>query len=98
MDIQRYLASEPVLARPPSRGYRFRKLVRRNKIVFAAAGAVAAALIIGLGVSLRLYFLEREAFNARSSPSTGRLGTRQGNPIGGGWPRPGKKSRRQRSS
>ena len=62
MDIQRYLASEPVLARPPSRGYRFRKLVRRNKIVFTAAGAVAAALIIGLGVSLRLYFLEREAF------------------------------------
>src|SRR5271165_916084 len=31
MDIQRYLAGEPVLAVPPSAGYRLRKLVRRNK-------------------------------------------------------------------
>ncbi len=62
MDIHRYLASEPVVARPPSRIYRFQKLVRRNKIVFAAGCAVAAALIIGLGVSTRLYLLERKAF------------------------------------
>jgi hypothetical protein len=62
MDIQRYLASEPVVARPPSRFYRFQKLVRRNKIVFAAGSAVAVALIIGLGVSTRLYWLERAAF------------------------------------
>ena len=61
MDIQRYLSSEPVAARPPSRLYRFQKLVRRNKIVFIAAGAVAAALIIGLGVSTRLFFMERAA-------------------------------------
>ncbi len=61
MDIQRYLASEPVVARPPSRIYRFQKLVRRNKIIFSAGAAVAAALIIGLGVSTRLYFLERVA-------------------------------------
>jgi serine/threonine protein kinase len=61
MDIQRYLSSEPVVARPPSRLYRFQKLARRNKIVFAAGGAVAAALIIGLGVSTRLFFLEKSA-------------------------------------
>ena len=36
MDIQRYLNNEPVVARPPSRIYRFQKLVRRNKVVFAA--------------------------------------------------------------
>jgi tetratricopeptide (TPR) repeat protein len=41
--------------------YRFQKLVRRNKILFAAGAAVAVALIIGLGVSMRLYFLERAA-------------------------------------
>src|SRR5207302_3188409 len=45
-DIQRYLADEPVVARPPSKLYRFQKLARRNKLAFAAAGAVAAALII----------------------------------------------------
>src|SRR5262249_49339524 len=30
-DIQRYLADEPVLACPPSAGYRLRKFARRNK-------------------------------------------------------------------
>jgi hypothetical protein len=61
MDIERYLNNEPVNARPPSRLYRFQKLVRRNKIVFTASGAVAAALIIGLGVSMRLFVLEKAA-------------------------------------
>jgi len=36
MDIERYLADEPVVARPPSRLYRFRKLVRRNRVTFLA--------------------------------------------------------------
>src|SRR5207244_4209757 len=30
-DVQRYLADEPVLACPPSAGYRLRKFARRNK-------------------------------------------------------------------
>src|SRR6266545_4454939 len=60
-DIQRHLNSEPVLARPPSNAYRFRKLVRRNKTVFAAVGAVAAALVIGLGLSLYLFIQEKQA-------------------------------------
>jgi hypothetical protein len=61
MDVQRYLDSEPVVARPPSRLYRLQKLVRRNHIVFAASGAVALALVIGLGLSTWLFFREREA-------------------------------------
>ena len=43
MDIQRYLADEPVLAGPPGAGYRLRKLVRRNKGPVIAAAAVALA-------------------------------------------------------
>jgi serine/threonine protein kinase len=61
MDIQRYLDSEPVVARPPSQLYRLQKLVRRNKIVFAASGAVVLALLVGLGLSTWLFFREREA-------------------------------------
>ena len=61
LDIQRYLEGEPVLARPPSQFYRLQKLVRRNKIVFAAAGAVALALMTGLGMSTWLFLREREA-------------------------------------
>lgn len=61
MDIQRHLGHEPVLARPPTRLYRFRKLVRRNRVLFAAGGAVAAALVAGLGASTWLFLKEREA-------------------------------------
>src|SRR5205814_2018155 len=35
-DLQRHLSNEPVAARPPSNLYRFQKLVRRNKLAFAA--------------------------------------------------------------
>src|SRR5438876_101984 len=51
-DIQRHLNNEPVVACPPSNLYRFQKLVRRNKLTFAAAGGIAAALVIGLGIAL----------------------------------------------
>jgi WD40 repeat protein/serine/threonine protein kinase len=50
-DLQRHLNSEPVLAGPPSSLYRFQKLVRRNRAVFAGVAAVAAALVMGLTVS-----------------------------------------------
>ncbi|MDQ5980352.1 MAG: eukaryotic-like serine/threonine-protein kinase, partial [Verrucomicrobiota bacterium] len=61
LDIQRHLNNEPVMARPPSRLYRFQKLVRRNRVVFAAGGAVAAVLIAGLGTSTWLLLRERDA-------------------------------------
>jgi len=50
-DIQRHLKNEPVAARPPSNLYRFRKLVRRNKLAFAAAGAISTLLVLGVMVS-----------------------------------------------
>jgi len=59
-DVERYLKTEPVLARPPSRLYRFQKMVRRNKLAFGAAGAVAAALIIGISLSTSLFLKERQ--------------------------------------
>ena len=46
-DIQRYLADEVVEARPPSRGYRLKKFVKRNK------GQVIAASLVLLDVAGR---------------------------------------------
>jgi serine/threonine protein kinase/Flp pilus assembly protein TadD len=60
MDVERYLASEPIIARPPSSYYKFQKLVRRNRGVVAAVGAVMAALMIGLGFSCYLLVKERD--------------------------------------
>ena len=60
-DIQHHLRNEPVVACPPSRAYRFQKLVQRNKVAICAVTAVAAALIIGLGVSTWLLFQEKAA-------------------------------------
>jgi Flp pilus assembly protein TadD len=51
MDLQRYLSNEPVVARPPSKLYRFRKAARRNKLAFAGAAAIAAALLLGAVIS-----------------------------------------------
>ncbi len=60
-DIQHHLNNEPVAACPPSNLYRFQKLVRRNKLAFAATSAVIAALILGLGVSTWMFFGEKKA-------------------------------------
>jgi serine/threonine protein kinase len=50
-DIQRHLSSEPVIARPPSAAYRLQKMIRRNKLAFAAASAIAGVLLLGVVVS-----------------------------------------------
>jgi len=61
MDIQRHLGNETVVARPPSWRYRLQKLIRRNRVVFAAGGAVALALVIGMSTSTWLFLRERDA-------------------------------------
>ena len=61
VDIQRHLKNEPVVARPPSALYRFQKLVRRHKLVFAAASAVLATLVVGLSFSTWSFFREQQA-------------------------------------
>jgi eukaryotic-like serine/threonine-protein kinase len=43
-EIQRYLSNQPILARPPSAAYQFRKLVLRHKGPFAAAAAAFVLL------------------------------------------------------
>ncbi len=48
MDVQRYLADEPVLACPPSAGYRFRKFARRNKVALATTSVVSLAVVLAV--------------------------------------------------
>jgi WD40 repeat protein/serine/threonine protein kinase len=50
-DVRRFLAEEPIEARPPSTWYRFRKMARRNKMALTTAAIVAAALLLGTGLS-----------------------------------------------
>ncbi len=47
-DIQRYLADEVVEARPPSAGYRVRKLVSRHRGQALAAGLLLFAMLAGM--------------------------------------------------
>jgi len=47
-DIERYLHDEPVLASPPSAGYRLTKFVRRNKGPVLAAAVILVSLVGGI--------------------------------------------------
>jgi serine/threonine-protein kinase len=52
-DIQRHLDGAPVLAHRGSRTYRLRRFVARHRVQAAAAAIVVAAVVGGVGVSLR---------------------------------------------
>jgi eukaryotic-like serine/threonine-protein kinase len=61
MDVQRYLADEPVLAGPPTLRYRLRKFVARNKRSVAAGSIILLCLLGGIiGTSLGLVWAMRE--------------------------------------
>jgi serine/threonine protein kinase len=75
-DIQRHLSNEPIVARPPSQLYRFQKSLHRNKLAFAAAGAIATVLVLGVVVSMwqaiRATRAEREQVHLREAAETAR--------------------------
>jgi eukaryotic-like serine/threonine-protein kinase len=50
-DLKRHLDIEPVLARPPSVGYRLQKAWRRNRVAFTVAAIIVASLVVGISVS-----------------------------------------------
>jgi tetratricopeptide (TPR) repeat protein len=50
-DIERYLADEPVLACPPSAGYRLKKFAHRNRGRLMAAAVLGAALLVAVGAA-----------------------------------------------
>jgi serine/threonine protein kinase/WD40 repeat protein/tetratricopeptide (TPR) repeat protein len=63
-DVQRYLQDEPVLACPPSVGYRLRKVMRRNKKLLVAGAAFVALLVAGTTISVWQAVLARAGRDA----------------------------------
>jgi serine/threonine protein kinase len=63
-DVRNYLEGRPLVAAPESRSYRLRKLVRRNRALAVGTAAVAASLVIGLGLATWQW---REAVAARDA-------------------------------
>ena len=61
LDVQRFLANEVISARPPSRLYRFQKIVFRNKLLFIAIGVIAGLLVASLVVVSASLTRERQA-------------------------------------
>jgi len=62
-DLKRHLNHEPVVARPPSKLYEFRKTVRRHRVGFAATAAVIIALALGLSFSTWQFVEKNRAYN-----------------------------------
>jgi serine/threonine protein kinase len=61
LDLARFLANEPVAARPPSRLYRFRKFVDRNRAACVSALLITLTVLAGLAVSTGMYLRENAA-------------------------------------
>ena len=55
-DVVRHLNNEPVLAGPPSALYRGKKLILRNRRLFAAGALAMTGLVLGLVLALGGYF------------------------------------------
>ncbi len=49
-DLRRYLGNEPILARPPSRRYRFGRFARRRRLELAAGSVAGLGLLLGIGL------------------------------------------------
>ena len=64
-DLNRYLANEPIEARPASMLYRLQKSARRNKAAVISFAIISAVLVVGTAVSswqaVRAWRAERES-------------------------------------
>ncbi len=76
LDIHRYLNDQPVMACPPSAGYRLQKFLRRNKGSVIAGGALVSLLVLGtVGTSIGMMWAlqaQRSATKASESEAVQR--------------------------
>ena len=75
-DLEHYLHDEPVLACPPSAGYRLKKFARRHKKAVATANAFLVLVLLGTLISawqaIRAREAEREARKAQAEANLDR--------------------------
>jgi tetratricopeptide (TPR) repeat protein/tRNA A-37 threonylcarbamoyl transferase component Bud32 len=73
LDLQRYLTGEPVLAVPPSAGYRLRKFAGKYRAALTTAAALTLLLVAGVAVStwaaLRATEAEARAWQSQQAES-----------------------------
>jgi serine/threonine protein kinase/tetratricopeptide (TPR) repeat protein len=74
IDVQRYLADEPVQACPPSTWYRFRKFTRRNRGRLTVVAALGLALLIAIG---GIGWSARDRMARRATAEQQRLGRQE---------------------
>ncbi len=65
LDLERHLSGHPVLARPPSAGYRLGKFIRRHR-AGAAAAAVAVVAVLAGGAAATVGFVRARAAQAEA--------------------------------
>jgi len=63
-DIRRYLAHQPIRARPATAAYQFRKFARRNRALVGGIAAVFVVLVAGVAVSTTFAVRENKARRA----------------------------------
>lgn len=63
-DLQRFLNDDPVLARPPSSTYLFRKFAVKHKVLLATAAVFVVFLTAASSIITQLYFNEKSARKA----------------------------------
>jgi tetratricopeptide (TPR) repeat protein/predicted Ser/Thr protein kinase len=60
-DLRRFLADDPIAARPPSTVYQLGKFARRHRALVASTATVFLALAAGLAISWRMYSVAEAA-------------------------------------
>lgn len=64
-DLERYLCHEPILARPASMSYKFRKFARRNRVFIGSIFLALVAILAGTSVAIhQMYAARNEARRA----------------------------------
>ena len=82
-DIQRYLTDQPVEARRPTRGYRLKKFIRRNKVGVLAGSAIVVRA--GPGPNHCLVRLDSSPSPSRNRPQSGAYCPHPGSPQPAGF-------------
>ncbi len=74
-DVDRYLESQPILARPPSAAYQIRKLISRHRLPFTFA-ALLLVLVVAFGIGMGVLYADSQA-NLRRAEAAEREAARE---------------------